>query len=83
MKIEFSNLSKKFLKKCQKEDAGRIINKIEGLVKKPFPSESIKLHSKDNLFRIRVGKYRIIYKVKYKEKILLITEIGKRGKIYK
>jgi len=81
MKVEFSNISKKFLKKCQKEDSKRIFEKIENLIINPLPSESIKLGGKENSFRIRVGKYRIIYRI-LKETIL-ITEIGRRQNIYK
>ena len=81
MKVEFSNISKKFLKKCQQEDAKRIIQKIELLSSNPFIPESIKLSGSKDLFQIRVGKYRIIYKIKNEN--LLITEIGKRGNVYK
>lgn len=83
MNVEFSNLSKKFLKECQKDDFARIIGKIEKLFTNPFLSESIKIGGGKNIFRIRVGKYRILYKVYPDEKYLLITEIGKRGNIYK
>lgn len=83
MKVEFSNLSKKFLKKCQREDFARIIEKIERLSINPFLSESIKIGGNGNIFRIRVGKYKILYKICDDEKCLLITEIGKRGNIYK
>jgi len=81
MRIEFSNISKKFLKKCRQEDTDRIIQKIELLSSNPFIAESIKLSGSKDLFRIRVGKYRIIYEIK--ENKLLITEIGKRGNVYK
>jgi len=50
MKVEFSNISKKFLKKCQQEDAKRIIQKIELLSSNPFIPESIKLSGSKDLF---------------------------------
>jgi mRNA interferase RelE/StbE len=81
MKIEFSNLSHRFLKKCDKQDAKRILEKITLLLKEPYLLESIKLSGSENCFRIRVGKYRIIYKII--NEIILITEIGKRQNIYK
>ena len=82
MKVELSNISRKFLKKCQKEDASRIIKMIEELSKDPFHSNSIKLGGdKNKTFRIRVGKYRIIYQLNYGNDCLLITEIGKRQNI--
>lgn len=80
MRIELSNISKSFLKKCQREDAIRILDKIESLALNPYDSSGQKLKG-ENSFKIRVGKHRIIYEIY--EGVLLITEIGKRQNIYK
>lgn len=34
------------------------------------------------IFRIRIGMYRALYKVKENEKIVLITKIDKRPRVY-
>ena len=64
----------------------RIKSGIEGLTKTP-PQGDIK-HMQgylDNRFRLRIGKYRIIYRYEDEENavILLILDIGSRGDIYK
>ena len=36
----------------------------------------------DIIFRYRIGDYRILYKIKKKDKIILIAKIDKRSRIY-
>lgn len=79
--IHYSNQAEKFLKKCEKIVSKRIITKIEKLSINPFPSNMKKLKNK-NVFRHRIGDYRALYLLKEKEKIILITKIGKRPRVY-
>jgi len=41
----------------------RIANKIDGLATDPRPSGARKLRGADDLWRVRVGDYRIVYAV--------------------
>lgn len=49
----------------------------------PRPEGYIKLKGSDDLFRIRVGPYRVIYTIKDDKLIVLVLEIGDRKDIYK
>lgn len=49
----------------------------------PRPEGYLKLKGADNLFRIRVGPYRIIYTIQDDKLIVLVLEIGDRKEIYK
>lgn len=82
--IEFSNKSKKFLKKSDRQLIIRIMSRIDKLVIDPFPSDvkRVVINRKEKIFRIRVGDYRIEYSVLFKENILLIINIDKRPKAY-
>ena len=60
-----------------------IIRKIMSLSENPRPEGYIKLKGKDNLFRIRIGDYRVIYTIKDDKLIILVLEIGDRKDIYK
>lgn len=83
LKIKLSNISEKFLKKCDDSIYQRIIKKIKELAKNPFPSDSLRVaNRKEKVFRIRVGNYRIIYAVFIERDIIFISEINKRSKIY-
>ena len=48
----------------------------------PHPVGSIKLQKRGNFYRIRVGKYRIIYEVAKKIRIITIIRIGHRKNVY-
>lgn len=85
MKIKYSKDALKFLAKVQKNIALNIRDAINGLTSEP-PEGDIKLMQgiKDT-YRLRVGKYRVIYRydVDNQLKILYIIDIGSRGDIYK
>ncbi len=82
--LEYSNISKKFLKKSDKTLAKRIMDKIEKLQENSVPSDAKFMGRVDNnkVFRIRVGGYRIIYRIKDSEKVILVSRIGKRNEVY-
>ena len=84
--IEFSNRSKKFLKNLDKHITERIIKRIEELKENSIPGDA-KFIGRDKegekIFRYRIGDYRALYKSKEKEKIVLITKIDKRPRVYK
>ena len=82
--VEFSNNAEKFLKKSDKIIAGRILEKIEKLKAISVPSDAkfIGRHKGDKVFRIRIGDCRVLYKIKENEKLILVSDIDKRSRIY-
>ena len=80
--------AKKQLEELSKDQRQRIIKTIKQLEHDPIkkrPKVDIKkligIKGKPDLFRLRVGNYRIIYEVS--EETVWISEIVKRGKAYK
>ena len=62
------------------KNIGRIIDK---LAENPRPSGSKKLQGTDeNLWRVRVGDYRIIYSIEDVLKIVEIKRVRHRGDVY-
>jgi mRNA interferase RelE/StbE len=47
----------------QREDRQRIVTRIRSLARDPRPLGSEKLSGKGDLYRIRVGRYRVVYSV--------------------
>ena len=45
--------------------------------------DTIKMSGKYNLFRLRVGSYRIIYSIEESKLIIRVIEAGNRGDVYK
>jgi mRNA interferase RelE/StbE len=81
--IELSKQSSKFLRKCEEELRVRVVKKLRLLREEPFSHDSKQLEGYDKpTFRIRVGKYRIIYEINNEEKLILISKIDKREKVY-
>lgn len=80
--VEFSKRAEKDLKNLDKTIGERIVSKIETLSQDPFPRDAIKLKGEESIFRVRVGKYRILYEVYHENKIVLITKIDKRERVY-
>lgn len=86
MRIEYSKDSLKFLAKTDKPTVNRIREAIEGLTQKPAIGDiKVMQGYSDGRMRLRVGKYRIIYKYGNdgELEILYIIDIGSRGNIYK
>ena len=83
LNVEFSNKSKSFLRKAEKLVEDRIIEKIEEFRIDPFPKGAEKVKGREGkVWRVRVGDYRIIYKVVFEENNIIISDIGKRENIY-
>jgi mRNA interferase RelE/StbE len=64
--------AEKFLNRLIYEDFDRISDAILKLVEEPYPYGVEKLI--DNIYRIRTGQYRVIYRVEEKNCLFLITE---------
>jgi mRNA interferase RelE/StbE len=74
---------KKFLKKQDKNVSKRILSKLNQVFNRTYvPSDSKSIIGKPNCFRIRIGNYRILYRINYKDKKIIIFKIDKRGKVY-
>jgi mRNA interferase RelE/StbE len=73
----------KVLRRLPKDLRQRIRVAIWGLAENPRPPGCRKLAGYDNLYRIRVGDWRISYAVKDDQLIILILEIAPRGSAYR
>ncbi len=75
--------AQKFLKKVDKKTASRIVGSIEKLADEPVCHDSKRIMGdKENLFRIRVGKFRVLYRIDYEKRHIVITKIDSREHIY-
>ncbi|MCD6384914.1 type II toxin-antitoxin system RelE/ParE family toxin [Candidatus Sumerlaeota bacterium] len=60
----------------------RIYFKIENLAKEPLPQGAKKIRGKKSVFRLRIGVYRIIYEIDFKNQIITIFRIRHRKDVY-
>lgn len=60
-----------------------LVKRLKTLEANPCPPGIKKLAGEDNLFRVREGNYRIIYRIRDKELIVLVLKIGDRKEVYR
>jgi len=83
LEIRYSKQAVSFLKSAEKKLTLRILKKIEKLIENPIEHDSKVVEGySEKLFRVRVGDYRILYEVDYKNNQLGIVKIDKRSKVY-
>jgi mRNA interferase RelE/StbE len=75
--------AERILKRLDGDMLERIRQAIRGLASEPRPAGYKKLTGYENLYRIRVGDWRIIYAIEDKELIVLVLEISPRGGVYR
>ncbi len=73
----------KQLNKCSHTDQKKLLAKIELIIGDFERLDIKKLKGHSDLYRVRCGNYRIIYKVIKKEQQVLITSIAHRKDVYK
>jgi mRNA interferase RelE/StbE len=76
--ILFARSARKELELLDDNIANRILSKIESLSDNPRPMGCEKLKGEENLWRIRIGNYRVIYSVNDKYHIIDISIIRHR-----
>jgi mRNA interferase RelE/StbE len=82
-RIEFSPTAERQFKKLSKEVQIRLKHRIDILPENPFPRGVKKLSAEENIYRLRIGNYRIIYQVQGKALLILILKLGHRKNVYR
>lgn len=80
MKVIISPKAEKQLKKISKVDQIAIANKIRSLKEQLPTQHTEKLESRKDMYRIRIGNFRVVYR-KTKHEVYIVL-IGHRKDIY-
>ena len=80
--IKYKGTAAKEIKKLEKSVISRILDTIGYLKEDPFLNAR-KLEGSDNIYRKRVGSFRIIYEIITLEKTIIITAVLHRKKSYR
>ena len=75
--------AEKTIKRLHGEMLERTRQAIRLLAENPHPVGYKKMAGYDNLYRIRVGDWRIIYAIENQELIVLVLEVAPRGRAYR
>jgi len=73
----------KFLKNCENILFTRITSKLRALKDNPVPHDAKRIVGYElPTFRVRIGKYRVLYRINHETKIIIVVNIDNRENIY-
>ncbi len=81
--VSFKTSAVKQIQRLPKPLAERVLAKAASLGREPRPPGSVKLAGASNLWRIRVGDYRIVYAIDDRKKLVDIRIVAHRREVYR
>lgn len=80
--VVFARSARKELEALDPPVIERLIARIDGLARDPRPSGSRKLRGAGNLWRIRVGDFRVIYGIDDRQHVVDVVRVRHRRDAY-
>lgn len=80
--LEFSRDARKALAKLPKKAREAVGAKIDALRFDPRPHGGIKLVGHKDLYRVRSGTYRVIYRIEDDRLVVVVLDAGDRKDVY-
>ena len=71
------------IRKLGKDAQRQVVAKLERLAENPRPPGSKKLEGAEDLHRLRVGDYRIVYKIEDQVLLVLVVRVAHRSDVYR
>lgn len=82
-KLIYHKSALKFIAKQEKSVQERIAEGLKGLLEIPPEGDIKTMKGYTDLYRLRIGTFRVLFDIDHNEKIIYIQAIGNRGDIYK
>ena len=81
--VEISRTAERQLRRLPRTDQVRVARAILALGDDPFPRGARKLSGYDDVFRVRTGRYRILYSVSERALFIVVLKVGHRSDVYR
>jgi len=81
--LEISRTAERQIRKLDRQARQRILRAVSALAEEPRPPGSRKLTGSEDVFRIRVGDYRVLYSVEHRRLIVIVFKVGHRRDVYR
>ena len=81
--VELLPAAQKDIDNLPAKTKSRVTNKIIPLQQEPRPENCVKLKGSGNIFRLRVGDYRILYRIFDIDKKVTIVKVAHRKDVYR
>jgi mRNA interferase RelE/StbE len=82
-KIELGRDAEKFYCKQSRKIQIQLIAALRKLASEPRSAQAKKLAGMDDLYRVRVGDYRIVYVIEDDKLVILVVRIAHRKEVYR
>lgn len=79
--VQYDPKALKELTRLDKPVARRIVKAVDALQVEPRPNGARPLVGYPNLWRIRIGAYRVVYAIKDAELVVLALRVAHRGSV--
>jgi mRNA interferase RelE/StbE len=81
--VELTPAAERTLRKLDKPIARRLVVAMYNLALDPRPAGAKALAGHPGALRLRVGDYRVVYRVEDKRLLVLVLDLGHRREIYR
>lgn len=81
--VEFSTQARRSLARLDPPVQRQLLAAVELLQIEPRPPRATRLKGGDELYRVRIGDYRIIYEIQDDVLTILIVQVGHREHVYR
>ena len=82
-RIDFKPSAEKALDKLPADLQKRVVRAIEMLADNPRPPGVVKMAGDDNLWRVRVGSFRVVYEIHDDVLLVMVLRVGHRRDVYR
>ena len=81
--VVFARSARKELQNLDPQVARRILKSIETLMANPRPSGVVKLEGASDLWRVRVGEWRVVYRISDQDHLVDVIGVRHRRDAYR
>jgi mRNA interferase RelE/StbE len=81
--VEFSPSAEREFRKLARQIQRNLRPRIDALANQPRPTGAKKLKGRDDLWRIRVGDYRIVYEIQDRILVVLAVRVAHRREVFR
>lgn len=81
--VIFKPAAEKAIERFDRKLQRRVIERSLALAKNPRPAGCSKLAGHSNLYRLRIGDYRVVYEVQDERQTVLVAMVAHRREVYR
>ncbi len=81
--VQWHRAARREVRRLPLRDQQRITAQVEGLASDPQPAGCRRMSGPHDAWRIRVGRYRVVYQIHGNVALVFIVRVAKRDEVYR